>query len=188
MLCIGKHRGSTYEEVASRDRAYCAWVLSLPNPSPGLLQFVAYLQETHGGVLEVGAYRGAFFDDVRRDHPHYCDWVTHLDNPTGTLQRFATYLRRETEISHEFLREPWTVMSDREDGSAPKRPRTTEACEPVPSTRTWECKICLVSTIRTCFTPCGHMVACVECARRIAHTRCPICRATIREVVETFAV
>ena len=189
MLRIGKHNGSTYKDVAASDRTYCSWVLSLSNPSPGLRQFARYLKNTHGGVLEVGAYRGAFFNEMLRDHPNYCIWAARLDHPSAaTMRRFCAYVRREANNAHEIPDDMCSVMSDSDEDPFPKRPCPEETHEAVPPTRNEECKVCMASTIRTCFVPCGHMAACIPCAARLVDARCPICRASIREVVETFAV
>lgn len=37
-----------------------------------------------------------------------------------------------------------------------------------------QCKICLSSEVGVVFTPCGHLLCCVDCASRL--TTCPLCR------------
>jgi hypothetical protein len=44
-----------------------------------------------------------------------------------------------------------------------------------------ECKICMDGKIYGAFMPCGHLVACEDCAPRMAD--CPICRETIQSVL-----
>lgn len=39
------------------------------------------------------------------------------------------------------------------------------------------CRICMDRSLDTALFPCGHAVACLECARRCE--RCPLCRADI---------
>ncbi|XP_054154247.1 baculoviral IAP repeat-containing protein 2-like [Oppia nitens] len=46
------------------------------------------------------------------------------------------------------------------------------------------CKICLLKEIEIVFLPCGHQLACIECAERL--TDCPVCRQTIKGLVRTF--
>ncbi len=46
------------------------------------------------------------------------------------------------------------------------------------------CKICLDREIGVVFLPCGHQLACTQCAACI--TDCPICRKIIRGTVRTF--
>lgn len=46
------------------------------------------------------------------------------------------------------------------------------------------CKICLDKHVGVLFLPCGHVVACAECATGVSE--CPICRAVIEGSVRTF--
>nr|XP_032837245.1 tumor susceptibility gene 101 protein-like [Petromyzon marinus] len=46
------------------------------------------------------------------------------------------------------------------------------------------CKVCMDNEVSVVFVPCGHLVACQECASSLAI--CPICRAAVREAVRTF--
>ena len=46
------------------------------------------------------------------------------------------------------------------------------------------CKICYSAAINTVFLRCGHMVSCMPCSDRI--DKCPICRAPIQDVIQTF--
>ena len=62
MLRVGKYRGAAFEEVAQRDRSYCAWVLR--EHPPGLKNFYKYLVERHGGLLHIGKHKGKYFDEV----------------------------------------------------------------------------------------------------------------------------
>lgn len=50
-----------------------------------------------------------------------------------------------------------------------------------------ECRICMDRKIKTVFVPCGHRVACKECAAKVGPNHdCPICRTAITQVIETF--
>jgi len=40
------------------------------------------------------------------------------------------------------------------------------------------CKICMERPVNTTLLPCGHLVSCDSCARRLA--KCPICRTRIQ--------
>jgi len=44
ILSFGKHRGRSFEEVASSDRSYCEWVLRQPKPSSALELFARFLR------------------------------------------------------------------------------------------------------------------------------------------------
>ncbi|NXO56196.1 BIR7B protein, partial [Aramus guarauna] len=46
------------------------------------------------------------------------------------------------------------------------------------------CKVCMDRDVSVVFVPCGHLVACGECALNLR--LCPICRAAIRGSVKTF--
>ncbi|KAM9371920.1 baculoviral IAP repeat-containing protein 7 [Phaethornis superciliosus] len=46
------------------------------------------------------------------------------------------------------------------------------------------CKVCMDRDVSVVFVPCGHLVACGECALNLRS--CPICRAVIRGTVRTF--
>ncbi|XP_074964651.1 baculoviral IAP repeat-containing protein 7 [Phalacrocorax aristotelis] len=46
------------------------------------------------------------------------------------------------------------------------------------------CKVCMDRDVSVVFVPCGHLVACRQCARNLR--LCPICRAVIRGSVRTF--
>ncbi|XP_060588221.1 baculoviral IAP repeat-containing protein 7-A-like [Ruditapes philippinarum] len=46
------------------------------------------------------------------------------------------------------------------------------------------CKVCLDKEICIVFLPCGHLVACEDCARNLQ--TCAVCRADIRESVRTY--
>ena len=48
------------------------------------------------------------------------------------------------------------------------------------------CKICYQSEINTVFVPCGHIVACSECAERLQEKPCPICKYDVCFVQKTF--
>lgn len=47
---FGKHRGKTFEEVASSDAGYCDWALKMDNPSAGLKDFVEFLKSRAGSA------------------------------------------------------------------------------------------------------------------------------------------
>ena len=86
MLRCGKHAGQRFEDVASGDPSYAAWVLrekadgkKLPRD---LKSFAKFIEQFHGGILEVGRHRLRFFDEVLRDDPDYADWSTSLESPS----------------------------------------------------------------------------------------------------------
>lgn len=46
------------------------------------------------------------------------------------------------------------------------------------------CKICYCKKDGVLFTPCGHMIACVDCAPALS--KCPVCRTALECVVRVF--
>eukprot|EP00391_Amoebophrya_sp_Ameob2_P002037 CAMPEP_0179000638 /NCGR_PEP_ID=MMETSP0795-20121207/10806_1 /TAXON_ID=88552 /ORGANISM="Amoebophrya sp., Strain Ameob2" /LENGTH=936 /DNA_ID=CAMNT_0020693703 /DNA_START=179 /DNA_END=2990 /DNA_ORIENTATION=+ len=48
------------------------------------------------------------------------------------------------------------------------------------------CKICFDGELNCCLYPCGHVVCCVECSKKI--NECPVCRQFIGEVIKLFRV
>lgn len=48
------------------------------------------------------------------------------------------------------------------------------------------CKVCSGDTQETVFIPCGHIVACLNCAKTLK--KCPFCREVISNLVEIFFV
>ena len=75
MLRCGKHAGRLNHEVAVNDPWYCAWVVreraegkTLPRDLKALAKFV---ENQHGGVMEVGKHRGKFFDTILKDGPDF---------------------------------------------------------------------------------------------------------------------
>ena len=95
MLHCGKHAGRAFADVAATDWPYCAWVLREKaegsNLSRGLKAFAKYIQDVHGGVLEVGKHRGRYFNEVLRDDLEYGDWAASLENPSKLMISFHEY-------------------------------------------------------------------------------------------------
>ena len=50
--------------------------------------------------------------------------------------------------------------------------------------RFYECKICMSNHISVVFLPCGHTLACSECAAKTR--KCPVCMTTIQDVTEIY--
>jgi len=51
-----------------------------------------------------------------------------------------------------------------------------------------ECKICFDNDINMVIIPCGHMCVCKECSKLLTNknNKCPICKAPIQKIVQTF--
>ena len=165
MLKLGKHLGKSFEEVASHDRSYCAWVLREKILVAGLRKFRAHLLSTHGGLLHIGKHKGKFFDEVLQQDEDYCSWVKSLSGDPGAFGAFIAYLQDQER--------------EQEEVNAPqkKKRRVQEEEE--------TCKICFNGPINSVLVPCGHVFACMRCAERLAST-CPICKQEICYVQKTF--
>jgi len=48
------------------------------------------------------------------------------------------------------------------------------------------CRVCLERLRKVVLLPCKHMPLCVECLGNLEHAMCPICRAQIEDIIETF--
>uniref|UniRef100_A0A8C3QUG8 RING-type E3 ubiquitin transferase n=1 Tax=Cyanoderma ruficeps TaxID=181631 RepID=A0A8C3QUG8_9PASS len=129
-------------------------------------------------------------------------WVANLvENKfllTGTL-----YLS-ESELISDLLQSGWGASSSaagsrgavqREPGTSRQETRTVQQKEPDGSQLSTEeqlrrlqeermCKVCMDKDVSVVFVPCGHLVACEECALNLR--LCPICRAAIRGSVRAF--
>ena len=151
MMRLGKHRGRSFAEVTRIDRPYCAWVL---RAEPSTFQrFHAYLQKSHGGLLEMGKHKGLFFDELLASEPDYCAWVVNLKDPGGGFHKLIHWLSKHFEPPQE-----------EEEAEPPsKKPKNTD-----------ECKICFDRIVDSVFVPCGHVLACMTCATSVE--KCPVCK------------
>ena len=48
------------------------------------------------------------------------------------------------------------------------------------------CQICYEGEIDAVFYTCGHMVACLTCARMMQNQPCPVCRKDVRDVIRVY--
>lgn len=64
------------------------------------------------------------------------------------------------------------------------------AGEPIPNLTGAECTICYENPIDSVLYMCGHMCMCYRCAvqqwRGKGGGQCPLCRATIKDVIRTY--
>mmetsp|Transcript_12232 Transcript_12232/g.20235 ORF Transcript_12232/g.20235 Transcript_12232/m.20235 type:complete len:299 (+) Transcript_12232:182-1078(+) len=60
----------------------------------------------------------------------------------------------------------------------------TDQPEFTSSSRRNECKICMEANINSVLVPCGHMVSCTSCSKKLR--KCPICRKTISRSQQVF--
>ncbi|XP_014812500.1 PREDICTED: baculoviral IAP repeat-containing protein 7 [Calidris pugnax] len=87
-------------------------------------------------------------------------------------------VQRETETS-SLREETQSVQQKKSDES---RMSTEEQLRRLQEERM--CKVCMDRDVSVVFVPCGHLVACGECA--LSLRLCPICRAVIQGSVRTF--
>ncbi|KAM6340613.1 baculoviral IAP repeat-containing protein 7 isoform 2-T2 [Alca torda] len=85
-------------------------------------------------------------------------------------------VQRETETSREEMQ---SVQQKESDES---RMSTEEQLRRLQEERM--CKVCMDRDVSVVFVPCGHLVACGECALNLR--LCPVCRAVIQGSVRTF--
>ena len=94
------------------------------------------------------------------------------------MREFVQYLRRRCST-------PRGDDDNDNDGTPPgpkrRRGNEREAVRKKQNT----CHICMDRPIDTAFVPCGHVVACSECAPGV-RSKCPICRKRIAMVLRTY--
>ncbi|XP_018772712.2 baculoviral IAP repeat-containing protein 7 [Serinus canaria] len=101
---------------------------------------------------------------------HSWDQTEHDSSPSqGAVQR-------ETGTSRQEIR---SVQQKESDGS---QLSTEEQLRRLQEERM--CKVCMDRDVSVVFVPCGHLVACEECALNLR--LCPICRAVIQGSVRAF--
>ena len=167
MLRLGKHRGRRYDEIASTDRSYCAWVLrELPQ---GFNSFYKYLIKVHGGIMNVGKHKGLFFDEILNDYRDYCEWALTLQAPSDCFRPFVAYSRAH--------------LND-EEANAAKKPRTDK----INISDNKVCAICCDRPRDSVFVPCGHIATCMPCGLNFDGLECPICKQYVSMVLKTYTV
>jgi hypothetical protein len=48
-----------------------------------------------------------------------------------------------------------------------------------------KCIACEDNVVNCCLIPCGHVILCIPCAKRVMPRRCPVCRLQFEQVVRT---
>ena len=158
LLLQGKHVGRAFEDVAKEDRSYVEWAFreaSSGELSSNLAAFVWYVKFEHGGLMTIGKHKDRYFKELLQEDPEYADWCTRVGAPGDPLRAFADYAARIKAATG--LKKRKTHDEDNDDNFAKK------------------CMFCLEKPLNSAWIPCGHMVACYECARNM-EKRCPICR------------
>ncbi len=169
MLGGGKYAGRSFEEVASFDRNYCAWILREAALPRSLKTFQNHLARRHGGIMACGKHKGKFFDEVIRDEPDYGQWALGLTEPSQSFKPFITYLESRAEEP------PSKKPRTNKDKSAEKQGEEQK-----------QCRICCAAEINSVFVPCGHIMACVGCAVRLEDAPCPVCRSWVAMAIQTY--
>ena len=155
LLLQGKHVGRTFEYVAREDRSYVEWAVRESvggSLSRNLASFVQYVKIAYGGLLTMGKHRGRYFVEIVQNDPQYAHWCGSASCPSdfSNLKEFAAY-----------------ALEGRATGGCSSK-RGEESL-------TKKCTICLERPLGAAWIPCGHTVACYECAIALDR-RCPICR------------
>ena len=160
MLRCGKHSGRPFADVAAADPSYCAWVL----------------RERANGT-RLSRDLKAFANYVQDVH----GGVLVVGKHSGRF--FDEVLRDDADYAEwaASLENPSKLMVDFQDYVKKQRKRPRVEGSDI-------CSVCLDRTIDTAFVPCGHMTACLSCARRLHAdgTSCPICREGIGDVLQTY--
>ncbi|KAH9510062.1 hypothetical protein Btru_043407 [Bulinus truncatus] len=93
-------------------------------------------------------------------------------------------LIQQDNVDHHLVKERWKLSEDTRlsDNQAPDITELKNSNKELREQRM--CKICMDSEVHVVFLPCGHLVACTECASALQ--TCAVCRETIRAVVRAF--
>ena len=59
------------------------------------------------------------------------------------------------------------------------------SAEPVKTESDNKCVICLDKPLTIAVRPCGHMISCLECVKKLS-PKCPICRSTISDTLKIY--
>ncbi|WVZ62930.1 hypothetical protein U9M48_012620 [Paspalum notatum var. saurae] len=116
--------------------------------------------------------------------------------PTPTAPPFAeeTFYNGPVEYPSVDSTPVAVTMPSTAEGSttaAPAKPGENEAdASGSGNTPSGTCVICLDAPVEGACIPCGHMAGCMSCLKDIESKKwgCPICRATIKQVIRLYAV
>ncbi|XP_026718098.1 baculoviral IAP repeat-containing protein 7 [Athene cunicularia] len=131
-------------------------------------------------------------------------WVANLVENRYMLT--GTFYPSESELISDLLQPDWEESSSAEESrdAVQRETETSSSREEMQSVQQKEsdesrmsteeqlrrlqeermCKVCMDRDVSVVFVPCGHLVACGECALNLR--LCPICRAVIQGNVRTF--
>ncbi|KAM4762692.1 baculoviral IAP repeat-containing protein 7 isoform 2-T2 [Cyanocitta cristata] len=150
-----------------------------------------------------GVRSWSFGDDPWREHAKWypeCEFLLHSrgrEFVSSVQATFSTTLLapRHSWDQTEQDSSPSQGAVQRETGTSRQEMRSVQQKEPdEPQLSTEEqlrrlqeermCKVCMDKEVSVVFVPCGHLVACGECALNLR--LCPICRAVIQGSVRAF--
>ncbi|NXF93784.1 BIR7B protein, partial [Eubucco bourcierii] len=117
-------------------------------------------------------------DDPWREHARWypeCVFVLQAKGPEYVSSVQASFSKVTMQLSLGFFSPPLY-------GKDESRRSTEEQLQRLQEERM--CKVCMDRDVSVVFVPCGHLVACRDCALNLR--LCPICRAVIQESVRTF--
>lgn len=103
------------------------------------------------------------------------------------LKKGAEFIKKVKEDNEPQLSVPGTSGTQTKDESAPET--LSEKCEKVniqdnEVAEKTLCKICYKNELGVVFLPCGHIVACVDCAAALKN--CAVCRKPLEATVRAF--
>eukprot|EP00565_Helicotheca_tamesis_P002605 CAMPEP_0185726204 /NCGR_PEP_ID=MMETSP1171-20130828/2259_1 /TAXON_ID=374046 /ORGANISM="Helicotheca tamensis, Strain CCMP826" /LENGTH=253 /DNA_ID=CAMNT_0028394517 /DNA_START=359 /DNA_END=1120 /DNA_ORIENTATION=- len=128
------------------------------------------IMQLSGGLMYCGRYLG------QRAIPHSDGWCGPADGPQCADCQAVRRAQEQVPV-------PCPAAPMRGGGNI--RPQNVyKELENMKRENT--CKICLDEQINSVFIPCGHLACCMGCAGQLPSKECPVCRASIVSVVETF--
>ncbi|KAF4795764.1 baculoviral IAP repeat containing 7 [Turdus rufiventris] len=107
-------------------------------------------------------------------------WVTNLVE--NKFAQTGTFYLSESELVADLVHSGCGASSSPGESRDGSQLSTEEQLRRLQEERM--CKVCMDKDVSVVFVPCGHLVACAECALNLR--RCPICRAAIQGSVRAF--
>ena len=144
-------------------------------------------------ILSMGFERETVFELLKerrlRREPMFTEAITLLE----ALEKFQA--EQAAEASSPQQPAPTEDTPGTSAQPAHEEPMDTHTGQPEQTAASYEkrvkelqdeksCKICLDKTIDCVIQPCGHLCACLECARALK--KCPVCRVKITEIIKVY--
>ncbi|KAJ0255101.1 hypothetical protein HA466_0099070 [Hirschfeldia incana] len=143
-------------------------------------------------------------DASLQDAQHITDmplWKAKLEEPRSDQSDNSSKRKKQTRRGYISHARSWARVDRRKctPHLTPSVPLLRDAVEVEPSTNfeskegiggSGICVICVDASAEAAFVPCGHVAGCISCLKEIKNKKlgCPICRASIDQVIKLYHV